>query len=201
MKVNVCLLSLVFMANAWGYGMGLSSYPLRISSKRINTEITGLMGDGQGLGIQGRYISRINRKSTFDLGFGFGGGDRTSRIFTGLDYEIFPDYKYQPRFSTRISVENAREFNKRKNILGVAPIVSKGYVAWGKEIYPFLSFPMGVSLDKETKTYDVMTAVSFGVNGGIPVKGYSNMTAGIEAQVNLNNSFSAIILSTSFPMK
>ena len=199
-KWIIITLLLIFSLKTWGYGTGPITYPMLTNKKLISTELAGILNNGKGLGIQGRYTNKINRKSIVDMGIGFGGGDRTSRIFANIDYELYPDYRGQPRISTKIGLENAQEFNRRKNILHFTPIISKGFNFWGKEAFPFMAFPAGINLDKEAKTYETMLAFSLGINGKIPIEEYSHLTASLEAQLNIKDSFSAIILALSFPV-
>ena len=199
-KWLIITLLLIFSLKTWGYGVGPSTFPMLTNKELLSTEITGVLSNGESLGIQGRYTNKINRKSIIDAGIGFGGGDRTSRIFANMDYEIFPDYKNQPRFSTKIGLENAQEFNRRKNILHLTPTLSKGFSFWGKEAFPFLAFPMGINLDKEANTYESMMALSLGINGRVPIKEYSHLTASAEVQLDIKDSFSAFILALAFPI-
>ena len=199
-KWIIITLLLIFSLKTWGYGTGPMTYPMLTSKKLISTELAGILNNGKGLGLQGRYTNKIGRRSIIDMGIGFGGGDRTSRIFANIDYELYPDYRGQPRISTKIGVENAQEFNRRKNILHFTPIISKGFSFWGREAFPFMAFPTGINLDKEAKTYETMLAFSLGINGKIPIEEYSHLTASLEAQLNIKDSFSAIIFALSFPV-
>ena len=84
------LIVLVMMAsNAWSYGVGQSTHPMRVAQKFLATEFTGIMADGTGFGVQARYTQKINEKIRLDGGLGIGGGERSSRLFVGADYEMF----------------------------------------------------------------------------------------------------------------
>ena len=50
-----------------------------------------------------------------------------------LDYEFFPDYMKQPRFSVKGLLQNVKDGDTRKNVFGVTPIFSKGFSFWGYE--------------------------------------------------------------------
>ena len=50
------------------------------------------------MGVQVRYTQKLN-KIRMDGGLGIAGGDRSSRMFVGADYEIFLTMK-----SSRVSV-------------------------------------------------------------------------------------------------
>ena len=110
----------------------------------------------------------------WEAGVGLGSGERTTRLFAGIDYEVFPDYQNQPKFSVKAGLENASEFGVRRNILGISPTVSKGFEANGKEFFPFFSLPVGISLDGDRNTYKTLANASMGVTGNLPFEEYKN---------------------------
>ena len=190
----------LFSPLALGRGSGHSSYPMPPQSKVVGVEFTGVLSDGGGLGVQGRYTQKVSDLVVFDAGFGTSGGERSGRLFGGLEYEFFPDYDRQPRFSLRGSVETATEFGVRKNILTMAPKVSKGFSFWGIEGHPFLSLPVGVNLNSQTKTYETMIGTSVGINGNLPWKEYKRLVASAEVLLNLQNSFTGVFFGISYPL-
>ncbi len=197
----VLLVSLLFFSPlALGRGSGHSSYPMLTQSKVVGVEFTGVLSDGGGLGVQGRYTQKASDLVVFDAGFGTSGGERSGRLFGGLEYEFFPDYGRQPRFSLRGSFETAREFGVRKNILTMTPKFSKGFSFWGTEGFPFLSLPVGVGLNSQTKTYETMIGVSAGINGNLPWKEYKRLVASAEVLLNLQNSFTGVFVGISYPL-
>ncbi|MBT3234437.1 MAG: hypothetical protein HN353_00645 [Bdellovibrionales bacterium] len=191
----------LFSFAAWGYGVGYSSFPLMQDRKLISAEATGIISNGSGLGMQVRYTHKLNKHTIVDAGVGVSGGDRSGRLFLGADYEIFPDYNQQPRFSVKASVENALEFEARHNIISVAPTLSKGFNFWGHEGFPFVSIPMGVSLRGEDSTYHTVVNLAMGITGHLPIKGYSHLTANAEATISLRNNYSAIFFGVSYPLE
>jgi hypothetical protein len=192
--------SLVLTASAWGYGMGQSMYPMMPEGKLIGAEVTGVTSNGKGMGVQGRYTHKINPQAVADIGLGISGGDRDSRIFAGFDYELFPDYGNQPRVSMKIQLENAKEFDSRRNILSLAPMVSKGFSFWGTEAYPFIALPFGVNLNDEASTYQTQMNVSFGATGNIPFDGYRKYIASIEGTIDLKDSYTGVFLGFGYPL-
>jgi hypothetical protein len=152
------------------------------------------------MGVQGRYTHKINPQAVADIGLGISGGDRDSRIFAGFDYELFPDYGNQPRVSMKIQLENAKEFDSRRNILSLAPMVSKGFSFWGTEAYPFIALPFGVNLNDEASTYQTQMNVSFGATGNIPFDGYRKYIASIEGTIDLKDSYTGVFLGFGYPL-
>lgn len=199
-KIMTSLIIAGTSLSAFGYGTGVSTYPLSMKKKLISAEFTGITSKGGGVGFQGRYTQKISKKSTFDLGLGMGGGERTGRIFAGLDYELFPDYQRQPKVSIKGGIENAREFEFRRNILKMAPTISKGFSFWGEEAYPFVSLPYGVSLASENKTYDTSLALNGGITGNLPIDGYRNLVGTFEATLNLKDSYTGVFIGVSYPI-
>ncbi|MGZ3788667.1 MAG: hypothetical protein ACXVLQ_09105 [Bacteriovorax sp.] len=188
---------------AHAYGTGLSSFPLEVETKLISAEFTGITSTGGGIGMQARYTQKLSEKSTIDAGLGISGGERSARLFAGYDVELFPDYENQPRTSIKAFVENSKEFESRKNILGVAPTFSKGFSFWGKEAFPYLSFPYGISLDGRSNSYKTTLSANLGLTGVIPADVGPNkqLTASAEAIVGLKDSFSGVFFGVAYPIE
>lgn len=186
--------------STFAYGIGYSTHPMSEDQKLISTELTGITSDDGGLGLQVRYTQKINKVLSVDAGLGIGGGDREQRFFVGADYEIFPDYMQQPRFSLKTNIERAEEFGSSFTVITAAPTISKGFNFWGKEAFPYASIPFGLSLNSDTQTYDTVTSMNVGINGQLPIDGYKNVNGNLELQVGLQESFTAVIVGMSFPM-
>ncbi|MBC7539742.1 MAG: hypothetical protein H7281_13040 [Bacteriovorax sp.] len=188
---------------AHAYGTGLSTYPLEVETKLISAELTGITSQGGGLGMQARFTDKLSEKGTIDAGLGISGGERSARLFAGYDYELFPDYENQPRTSLKAFVENSKEFNARRNIIGLAPSVSKGFTFWGKEAFPYLSIPYGISLNGNNSTYSTTLSANIGISGVIPadVGPTKQLTANAEAIIGLKDSFSGVFFGVAYPIE
>lgn len=194
------LISLATSMNAFGYGTGYVTYPLMPEKRIVSTEFTGIASNGGGIGLQGRFTQRVNEKLIVDAGLGMAGGERDSRFFVGADYEIFPDYMKQPRFSTKVTYTNAKEFDVRRNIFSIAPTVSKGFSFWGNEAYPFFSLPVGVNLNGSSKTYESQINANMGITGNLPFEGYKNLMGTVETTIDIKDSFTAFFVGVSYPL-
>ncbi len=191
-------------SNAFGYGMGISTFPLEVEKKVLSAEVTGIVSNGSGLGLQARYTQKLNEFSAVDAGIGIAGGERSARLFAGYDYELFPDYENQPRTSIKAFLENSKEFGTRRNILGLAPTVSKGFSFWGNEAFPYVSLPYGISLDGSKNAYQTTISANIGITGIIPAEKLGSsrpVTANAEAIVGLKDSFSAIFVGLGYPIE
>lgn len=196
LKIALSLCSASVMA----YGIGYTTHPMAENQKFISTEMTGIVSDNGGMGLQVRYTQKLNKFVSVDAGLGISGGDRDQRLFVSADYEIYPDYMRQPRFSLKTSIERADEFKTTNTIISVAPTLSKGFNFWGKEAFPYVALPFGLSLNGDKNTYETITSLNAGINGQVPVEGYSNLNANLEIQVGVQDSFTAMLVGLSFPM-
>lgn len=200
MKSLLVGLFAIVSTNVFAYGIGQSSFPLMPNKRLISTEMTGITSTNGGVGIQSRYTQKLNAATTLDAGLGISGGERSGRIFAGADYEVYPDYQRQPRISLKGTIENAKEFGKRRNIISIAPIISKGFSFWGQEAYPYLALPLGISLEGREKRYKTFVSSNLGINGRVPIDGYRHLTGMLETQINLNGSFTGVTVGMSFPV-
>lgn len=198
------LLALVALTPSlsFAYGIGYASYPLQEKKLLLSPEFTALLSEGAGAGIQGRVSFKPNQPFMVEGGFGAGTGDHSVRLFTGADYEIFPDYEKQPRISIKGFLEHAREFKKSINIIGIAPTVSKGFNFWGHEAFPYFSLPFALGLHDSTKTYHSRVNMSLGITGKIPqeIQGAQQWVGNIETTVSLKDSYGGFFLSLGYPL-
>ena len=199
-NIGIALATFSLASSVWAYGTGYSSFPLSIEKKLLSTEITGITSTGGGLGVQARYTQKASDQVSFDAGLGMAGGDRNGRLFANADFEIFPDYMRQPRVALRAGFEHAKEFENNRNIFSIAPMVSKGFSFWGNEAFPFVSLPIGMNLNSDTKTYESMISLNAGINGHLPIEGYQNLIGSAEMQVGLKDSFTALFFGVSYPI-
>lgn len=199
-KTAIIVASFLTSQVIFAYGLGVSTHPLSLKKKVITTEFSGVIANGKGVGVQARYLQKIAPKISADAGLGVSSGERTGKIFAGADFEFFPDYAKQPRISLRTGLERSQEFGTAGNILSVTPTVSKGFSFWGKEAYPFLALPLAINLNADNNTYQSQATVAVGATGRIPIEGYKHLTASLEADVNLSDSYSAIYAGISYPL-
>lgn len=200
--ISLTVLTGLFATNAFAFGTGISTFPLEVEKKFISAEVTGITSEGGGMGLQTRFTTKLNEKSTVDAGLGIAGGERSARLFAGFDYEIFPDYEMQPRISLKAFVENSKEFGVRRNIIGLAPTFSKGFSFWGHEGFPYVAVPVAISLNGRANTYATTVSANLGIAGILPVQtGAKKLTANAEAIVGLKDSFTGIFAGVAYPIE
>ncbi len=203
-KIKSLLIALAALAPSlsFAYGVGYASFPLQEKKLLLSPEFTALLSHGGGAGVQGRLTFKPNQPFVVEGGFGAGTGDHSMRLFTGADYEIFPDYQNQPRISVKGFYEYAREFKKGINIIGAAPTISKGFNFWGREAFPYFSLPFALGLHDATKTYQSRLNMSLGITGKIPqeIQGNQQWVANIETTVSLKDSYGGVFLSLGYPL-
>ena len=200
MKKLILSAAVLLSSSVIAYGTGNSTFPMNPGKRFISTEFTGITSDNGGMGVQVRYTQKINSLLTFDSGLGVSGGDRNQRFFLGADYELYPDYLNQPRISLKSTISRAEEFEKTKTKIQIAPTVSKGFVFWGREAFPYVSVPVGLSLNSDENTYDSTMSLNVGITGQLPVEGYRHLNGSLELQAGIQESFTAFVAGINFPM-
>lgn len=200
MKKLIALIGLLASGNLYAYGNGYTSAPMISKQRLISTELTGITSTGGGVGVQARYTQKVNSDLTFDAGIGMGGGELNNRIFVGADYLLFPDYQKQPRVSIKATFNNAKEFKDRRNIVGIAPNLSKGFNFWGHEAFPYLAVPVNLNLNTGKKTYQTSVAAQIGMIGKVPFQGLEYLTMAFEGTIKVKDHHSGIALSFGYPL-
>ncbi|MCK5883201.1 MAG: hypothetical protein KAG61_05895 [Bacteriovoracaceae bacterium] len=195
------IIGLTLSAGALASGVGYSTFPLAKNKKMISTEMTGDLSNDGGMGLQARFITRPSSlMGIIDAGIGISGGERDFSLFAGYDHELYPDYKNQPRFSVKGMAERVTEYGDSKNKITFSPNVTKGFSFWGYEGYPYIGMPMGLALNTSKGTYENVAELAMGLSGKFPVRGYTHLTANIEASVNVLNSYSGVSVGISYPI-
>ena len=200
-KILIGLITLAVSAGAMATTVGISNQPFMMKKHAISTEFNNYNNAGSGMGLTAKYYRYINESVTMDAGFGFTDGDRASKFNLGADIQIIPDYGRQPRISAKVLTETENIDSDRINSFGIAPTISKGIAISGKELFPFISLPMKVSLNTDSKEYETSTAISLGASGRIPLEGVKNMIGNIETNISLRNSYSSLVVGVSLPIE
>ncbi len=199
--VFLFFLVVAISAKSFATGIGISTHPFTPDENIVNANFTGNFSSGSGVGAQIRYFRRLTQNINIDGGIGVSGGERESRFFVGSDFMFFPDYGNQPRFSVKALYENEDVFGNTVNAIGIAPTLSKGFVVYGNEVFPFLAVPIQLGLDDDTNTYETITSVSTGFTIPTPIRGFEDLVTNFEFNWDINNSYTATALGVSLPLK
>lgn len=198
-KLLLGLIAATFSVTAMASTIGLSNQPFVMNKHIVTTEFNSFMSNGTGAGLGIKYTQKYTDDLNFDAGIAFIDGDRASRITGGADFRLLPDYGRQPRVSVKGLLISESIGGDRINSFGAAPTVSKGMVFWGKEAYPYASLPITVNLNNDESTYETATALATGITGRL---GESNGLVGnIEANFNIQNSYTALVMGLSLPIQ
>lgn len=200
-KLLIGFIAITVSVGATASTIGVSNHPFLMKKHIFTTEYNNYHNAGAGMGISAKYNQRVTDGLNVDAGFGFTDGERESRFFAGADMQIIPDYGRQPKFSIKGTLETEMLDGERVNSFGAAPTISKGFVMWGKEAFPFVALPMKVSLNENEKEYDTSTALAFGMTGRLPIGGVNSLVGNIEANVSLRNSYSSLVMGVSLPIE
>ena len=115
--------------------------------------------------------------------------------------QILPDYGRQPRVSIKGLLDSKNIDDERVNSFGVAPTLSKGLAFWGHEAFPFVSLPVGISLNTGDNSYTTTAAIAAGITGRIPFSGMENLVGNIETNISLKDSYAALVMGVSLPIQ
>ena len=200
-RLSIALSAMFLSGTAMATTIGMSAHPFSVKKQVITAEFTSYNTNGAGAGINARYLNKLSQEMNVEAGFGISDGDRSNRLFAGLDYELFPDYGRQPRTSIKGLFETASFDGDRINSIGVAPTISKGFAFWGKEAFPFLSLPTRLGLNADDNTYETQVALAAGITGRLPIGGYKKILGNIETNFSLKDSYTSIVMGISLPLQ
>ncbi|MBF0298542.1 MAG: hypothetical protein HQK51_07470 [Oligoflexia bacterium] len=193
----ISLVAIVFInTSAFAYGLGLSAYPLSNVSKRgiITTELTEFLSDETGVGLQARYLRKINPSLALEANGGVSNTNRSKRIGLAANFDV---YNIGPHFLLRPYYERANEFFTVKHIFGVSPILTLSYAQEPLIGYPFVSLPISAALDSDTHSYEMRYVLSAGINRKFFFYPDNKMLLNLEVNINLKNSLSAFFIGVS----
>lgn len=172
----------------------ISAHPYLEGKKVLNTQfIQNYAGGEEASYVQMLYLQQMNEHINLDAGFGVSDGEENRRLVAGATYTIFPDFGNQPKVAAKVFFENVRNEEQYVNSVGIAPILSKGFLIGNKiEIYPFISFPSKLALENDTEQYEFQFSFAMGTTMPIKYPGFENAHVNIESNLDLRNSASSI---------
>jgi hypothetical protein len=176
--------------------VGVSMHPFGTNENILNSEVTSRFSNGSSNGMQLRYLHSFNSKFNVDGGFRVF-KNNSSTLFAAATYEIFPDFGNQPQIALKAIYEKDRLNGVNVNNFGIVPTIGKGYDFWGYPAYPYIGIPLKLSLIDDTDEYQYISSVTIGATGNVPFEGFESVLANLEANVDVENSYSYIALGLS----
>lgn len=198
-KLLLGVIASTLSLSAFASTISLSNQPFGMNKHVITTEFNSFMSNGTGAGLGVKYTQKYNDQLNFDAGVAFTNGDRASRIIAGADFQLIPDYGRQPKVSIKGLAISETIGGDRINSFGAAPTISKGLVFWGNEAYPYAALPVTVALNNDESTYETAMALATGITGRLSQT--SGLVGNIEANFNLQNSYTAFVMGVSLPIQ
>lgn len=152
-----------------------------------------IVSDGSGFNI-GAYID-ANLRNGIDGRLEIGGGDMEFWTAGTVKWVPIPDVDRQPAVGFRGGLSYARDSGTDAFHLLVAPIISKKADTRYGEMVPFIALPLSIPVINTKK------GSATGVQLAIGAEWFQNkdVNYGIELDLNLSKSFSAVSAFISFP--
>ncbi|MBF0206820.1 MAG: hypothetical protein HQK53_08000 [Oligoflexia bacterium] len=190
----------IISSSAFGYGTGISTFPLPAKNGALTTEFTNFFSNGAGVGLQARYLHRFSQLFALEGTVGASDSSRSKRFSLAGDFELYPDYESSPRFALHPFVEIAKEFSRSNNIFGIYPILSKGYVFKNHIGYPFIAVPISMAFSSNSDSYEFRMGMTVGITGKIPFSQNDRLLLNLEANIDIHNSFTAALAGFSYQL-
>ncbi len=148
-------------------------------------------GAGLALRVQKQIIPEVQLEG----GGAISGGRRDRNLFLSLAKTFYPDYGWQPALTLKGGIEFSHYDDENFNILGLAPIFSKGVKVVEQELYLFAGLPARLIVGD---AHNQDSRFSLGVNTGAtaPLKFWQEDLFGtIEMYFNARKSYNSVTFS------
>lgn len=192
------LLFILFSFSTLAVDFGSHGRILRNNEALFATEVAGVFNNGKGVGVQTRFRKGILPGIDFDGGIGVNNGDRASKIFVNMDFELYPDYDSQPRLVLRGFFERWRIDDFKNNHFGMAPIVSKAFRMDSLEFYPYIGVPLGINMNQTTDEAEFTMQTAIGVTADLGALDAKGLNASVELDIDMVNSYTGGLVGLSF---
>ena len=168
----------------------------------VTTEAVGIINpNGSGMGLQVRYLHNLSTKTSVEGGFTFSSSSESSRFFVAGNQVLYPEFSNQPKISLKGLVESSSEQGTSKINFGLAPVISKGIVVKDKEIFPFFSIPLKLSLDSKSNKYNTIFGIGAGLTTEISYSQNQFLILNFEGNLGLSSQAStALLIGATLPL-
>lgn len=171
--------------------MGLSAHDFTKGKLFLTGEVFAKLNNDTGGGVQLQGTFRVDEKIKVNGGYAYHSGISNHRFFVGADYEVFPDYRDQPRVSVKGLLEAIIPKHGSRFSIGLAPVISKGIAVDDKYLYPFISLP----IFRNMGSYKSFWQMALGL--GTTLNLNSEFIINFEANIELKDYSSSILLGIS----
>lgn len=181
--------------------VGISTHPMNESARVISAEMAGYMSQKKEFGAGLRYTQETRPGQLFDITAAGAQEARALSLGAGYDFQVLKEEKSQPRISFKPFYQYQKYQNARSDLLGVAPIIRKGFSVNGYEFFPFLAVPSGMKVESDTNRYVYYAALSFGASMPFPGADNDKFLLSLEGNKNLGAAYDYVSALVSWVWK
>lgn len=182
------LLSLLFSASAHSLLIGISTHPLNDEAKVLSAEFAGFMSNRHEVGMGLRYTQEVMTDRILDLGVLGAQDSRSLMVNASLDFKLLDEDLYRPRFSFRPYMGYMKVENAVENLVGIAPVMRKGFSLNEMEFFPYLAVPTGMKINSTNDEYVFATSLTIGSSFNFPGADSENLLMSLEGNKDLGSS-------------
>ena len=186
MKTIIILFSLLLSLPSTASIVGISSHPLSEEAKVLSAEMTGYMSQRNEMGMGLRYTQEVSRYRTFDMNASGAQESRGLTMGAGIDFEFLSEDISRPRFSVKPYVQYQKFEEESSNLVGIAPMLRKGFSLNGQEFFPYLAVPTGLKINSDTEEFVYYASMTVGAS--MPFPGNDNFLLSFEGNTNMGAS-------------
>lgn len=186
MKTIIILFSLLLSLPSKASIVGISSHPLNEQAKVLSAEMTGYMSQRNEMGMGLRYTQEVSRYRIFDVTASGAQESRGLTMGAGVDFELLSEDVSRPRLSVKPYVQYQKFDAESSNLVGIAPMMRKGFSVNGQEFFPYLALPSGLKIDSDTDEFVYYASMTVGTS--MPFPGNDNFLLSLEGNTNMGAS-------------
>ncbi len=168
------------MTSAFANVVGISTHPFSGEARVLSAEMTGYMSQRNEIGGGLRYTHEIEEGRLLDFAVAGAQESRGLMLGGGMDFELLKEDIYQPRFSLKPYIQYQKFDYTKNNMMGVAPIIRKGFSAQGVEFFPYISMPSGMKIDRSSDEFKFYSSLTLGASMPFPGSGSDKILLSVE---------------------
>jgi hypothetical protein len=168
--------------------VGISTHPLNDNAKVLSAEFTGFMSQRHEVGMGARYTQEVMNGRILDLGVMGAQNSRSLMVNSSLDFKILDEDIYRPRFSLRPYLGYSKVEENVQNLVGLAPVIRKGFSLNQVEFFPYISIPTGLKINSSNDEFNFSTSLTLGSSFNFPGADSENLLMSVEGNKDLGSS-------------